>query len=58
MRGGLSVLCNCKLCLAILWFNPCGMLLGLQACSRSSPAHDSYFGGAVGGKDYSTGVLQ
>lgn len=34
------------------------MLFGVQACSRSSPSHDSYFGGAVGGKEYSTGVFR
>lgn len=32
------------------------MLCDEQACSRAEPSHDSYFGGAVGGREYSTGM--
>ena len=41
----------------LLGFNPCIMLYKIQACSRTLPAHDNYFGGAVGGRDYSAGMF-
>jgi protein transport protein SEC31 len=31
-------------------------IYNIEACSRSSTSHDSYFGGAVGGKDYSSAL--
>ncbi|XP_024379159.1 protein transport protein SEC31 homolog B isoform X2 [Physcomitrium patens] len=29
-------------------------IYNIEACSRAEPSHDSYFGGAVGGREYST----
>ncbi|KAG0569564.1 hypothetical protein M758_6G095900 [Ceratodon purpureus] len=31
-------------------------IYNIEACSRTPPSHDSYFGGAVGGREYSTAL--